>query len=224
MKILLIEDYAPLQKAIVKGLSEAGYAVDAAADGHEGACFTKTSQYDVIVLDLMLPKLDGWSILEQLRRRGDQTHVLILTAKDQVSDRVRGLNLGADDYLVKPFAFEELLARVAALVRRKYDRKSPVLRIADLEIDRSTRVVRRGGDPIELSARESSLLEYLAVRSGTVVPRHDILEHVYDFSSIPASNVVDVYIRLLRRKIEKAGRPRLIHTRRGLGYMLGESA
>src|SRR5262249_44043096 len=143
-----------LQKAIVKGLREAGYLVDVASDGQEGICYTETSSYDVIVLDLMLPKLDGWSVLERLRERGNSAHVLILTAKDQVNDRVRGLNLGADDYLVKPFAFDELLARIGALVRRKYQNKSPVLRVADLEIDRTKRTVQRGGTAIELSARE----------------------------------------------------------------------
>ena len=188
-----------------------------------GSCFTETTEFDVIVLDIMLPKKDGWSILEQLRQRGSQAHVLVLTAKDQLADRIRGLNLGADDYLVKPFAFEELLARVAALVRRKYNSKSPVIRVADLEIDRNTRTVRRSGEKIDLSAKELSLLEFLALRPGRVVSRDEISEHVYDFTSIPGSNVIDVYIRLLRRKLERADWPRLIHTRRGLGYVFGDA-
>jgi DNA-binding response OmpR family regulator len=182
----------------------------------------ETGVYDVIVLDIMLPKLDGWSLLDQLRQRGIQSHVLVLTAKDQVSDRIRGLNLGADDYLVKPFEFDEFLARVAALVRRKYNCKSPLLRVADLEIDRNTRTVKRFGHKIDLSAREMSLLEFLALRRGKVVTRDDIWKHVYDFSFIPGSNVIDVYIGLLRKKIERDGWPRLIHTRRGHGYVLGE--
>jgi DNA-binding response OmpR family regulator len=224
MRVLLIEDYAPLQKAIVRGLREAGYAVDAATDGQEGARFVHTGKYDVIVLDLMLPKMDGWSILELLRQRGSQAHVLVLTAKDHVNDRVRGLNLGADDYLVKPFAFDELLARVAALVRRKYNCKSPILRVGDLEIDRTSRTVQRSGEPIELSARELSLLEFLAVRAGHVVSRNEIWEHTYDFESIPGSNVIDVYIGMLRKKVERPGWPRVLHTRRGHGYVLGELA
>jgi len=223
MRILLIEDYLPLRSAIERGLREAGYSVDTAADGHDGACYAQTGQYDVIVLDIMLPKKDGWTILAQLRERESQVHVLVLTAKDQLGDRIRGLNLGADDYLVKPFAFEELLARVAALVRRKYNCKSPVIRVADVEIDRNASTVHRAGQKIDLSAREYSLLEYLAIRSGSVVSRNDIWEHVYDFRSIPGSNVIDVYIRLLRRKIERSDRPRLIHTRRGQGYVFGEA-
>ena len=223
MRILLIEDYVPLQTAIVRGFREAGYSVDAASDGRAGACFAETGDYDVIVLDIMLPKKDGWTILEQLRECGKQTHVLMLTAKDQLADRIRGFKLGTDDYLVKPFAFEELLARVAALIRRKYNCKSPVVRVADLEIDRNTRTVHRAGQRIDLSARELSLLEFLAMRPGRVVSRDEIWEHVYDFSSIPGSNVIDVYIRLLRRKLERTDWPRLIHTRRGQGYVLGEA-
>ena len=208
MRILLIEDYLPLQTAIVRGLREAGYSVDAAADGGQGACFAETGDYDVIVLDIMLPKKDGWTVLEQLRERGKQTHVLMLTAKDRLADRIKGFQLGADDYLVKPFAFEELLARVAALIRRKYNCKSPVIRVADLEIDRNTRLVHRAGQRINLSARELSLLEFLALRPGRVVSRDEIWEHVYDFSSIPGSNVINVYIRLLRRKLERTDWPR----------------
>src|SRR5262249_7660722 len=158
--------------------------------------YAETGAYDVIVLDIMLPKKDGWTILAQLREQGSQAHVLVLTAKDHVSDQIRGLNLGADDYLVKPFAFEVLLARVAALVRRKYNPKSPVIRVADVEIDRNASTVHRAGQKIDLSAREYSLLEYLAMRSGSVVSRNEIWEHVYDFRSIPGSNVIDVYIRL----------------------------
>jgi DNA-binding response OmpR family regulator len=224
MRVLVVEDYAPLQKALVRGLRDAGYAVDATGDGQEGASYARFTEYDVIVLDLMLPRRDGWSILDELRQRRNSAQVLILTAKDQVPDRVRGLDLGADDYLVKPFAFDELLARVAALVRRKYDCRMPVVRVADLEIDRNLRTVRRSGQTIDLSPRESSLLEFLAARPGRFVSRDEIRQHVYDFDSIPGSNVIDVYIRSLRRKVERPGLPCLIHTRRGHGYSLGEIA
>ena len=224
MRVLVVEDYAPLRKAGVQGLEEAGFAVDATGDGEEGLWYARSNQYDVIVLDLMLPSRDGLSVLTSLRQAGDPVHVLILTAKDALDDRVRGLNVGADDYLVKPFAFEELLARVRALVRRRYETKSPIIRIADLEIDTVARMVRRGGTGIELTAREYALLEFLALRAGQLVSRTDIWEHVYDFRSSAQSNVVDVYIGYLRRKIERPDLPRLIHTRRGQGYILGEAS
>lgn len=223
MHVLIVEDYAPLRKAVVQGLQEAGFAVDAAVDGEEGLWYANSGTYDVIVLDLMLPGIDGLTLLKRLREGRSETHVLILTAKDTLDDRVQGLNLGADDYLVKPFAFEELLARVRALVRRKYEAKSPLIRVRDLEVDTGRRAASRGGEAIELTATEYSLLEFLALRAGKLVTRTDIWEHVYAFNSSPESNVVDVYIGYLRKKIERDGRPRLIHTRRGQGYILGES-
>ena len=161
--------------------------------------------------------------MRRLRDQGNPVHVLILTAKDTVDDRVLGLESGGDDYLVKPFAFEELLARVRALVRRKYETKSPVIRVGSLELDTPTRTARRSGQVIELTAREYSLLEFLALRAGEVVTRTEIWEHIYDFAAEPDSNVIDVYIARLRKKLEQDGRPRLIHTRRGMGYVLGES-
>jgi DNA-binding response OmpR family regulator len=170
----------------------------------------------------MLPKLDGLSVLRQLREQRSPSQVLLLTARDTAEDKINGLELGADDYLVKPFLFAELLARVKALVRRKYETKSTIIRIADLEVDTSHRSVRRGGKPIDLSGREYALLEYLAHNTDRVVSRTDIWQHVYDFNASPESNVVDVYIGLLRKKIERAGSPRLIHTRRGQGYILAE--
>ncbi len=222
MRLLLIEDYAPLRKSLAKGLREAGFAVDVTGDGEEGFWYAKSNDYDVILLDLMLPKMDGLTILRRLRKEGSAVQVLILTAKDTVDDRVKGLNLGADDYLVKPFAFEELLARVRALVRRNYESRSPVIRVADLEINTSTRVVRRTGEVIALTPREYALLEFLALRAGQVVTRAEIWEHLYDFEDESTSNVTDVYILYLRRKLERGGRPRLIQTRRGVGYVLGE--
>lgn len=221
MRILLVEDYAPLLRALRQGLEEAGFAVDAAADGQEGLWYARSNQYDVIVLDIMLPQIDGLTILKRLRQGGKSAHVLMLTARDTLEDRVQGLNLGADDYLVKPFAFEELLARVRALVRRHYENKSPVIQVGDLRIDTAARVVERAGLPLELTAREYALLEYLALRAGQVVSRTEMWEHLYDFHSDAESNVVDVYIGYLRKKIERPDAPQLIHTRRGQGYMLG---
>ncbi|MCK4625396.1 MAG: response regulator transcription factor [Phycisphaerae bacterium] len=222
MKLLLIEDYAPLQKSLAKGLREAGYAVDVAGDGEEGLWYARSNDYDVIVLDLMLPEIDGLTILRRLRAEGNAVQVLILTAKDTVVDRVKGLDLGADDYLVKPFAFAELLARIRSLVRRDYESQSPVIRVDNLEINTSARVVRRAGSVIDLTAREYALLEFLALRAGEVVTRTEIWEHLYDFNSESTSNVTDVYILYLRRKLERNGQPRLIHTRRGIGYVLGD--
>lgn len=221
MRLLLIEDYPPLQKALVQGLQEAGFAVDATGDGEEGLWFAQSNDYDVIVLDLLLPKVDGLAILKQLRQEGRQTHVLVLTAKDTLNDRVQGLNLGADDYMVKPFAFEELLARVRSLVRRRYQAKEPAIEIEDLWIDTIAQRVRRGDQDIHLTPREFALLEYLARRAGKVATRTEIWEHVYDFHAEASSNVVDVYIGYLRRKIERTDEPVLIHTLRGRGYCLG---
>ena len=223
MRLLLVEDNAPLRKSVAKGLREAGFAVDATGDGEEGLWFARTGEYDVIVLDLMLPKLDGLEILKRLRDQGNPVHILILTAKDKVDDRVRGLDLGGDDYLVKPFAFGELLARVRALVRRKYESKSASIQVADLEIDTRARSVRKAGRVVQLTAREYSLLEFLALRAGQVVTRTEIWEHIYDFAAEPNSNVIDAYIAHLRKKLEQDGQPHLIHTRRGMGYMMGGS-
>lgn len=220
MRLLLVEDYPPLQKSVVKGLREAGFAVDATGDGREAFWLAQANEYDVIVLDLMLPGLDGLSILRTLREQGRQTHVLIMTARDAVPDRVAGLNAGADDYLVKPFEFEELLARVQSLVRRAYHHKNPVLAIGPLQIDTSMQHVTRCGTPVELTAREYALLEYLAMRAGELVTRSDVWEHVYDFHSDAVSNVVDVFIGRIRRKIDRKGEPSLIETVRGQGYIL----
>lgn len=222
MRVLVIEDYGPVRAAVAKGLSEVGFAVDIAADGEQGLWLAQSGQPDVIVLDLMLPKMDGLTVLRKLRESHCPAHVLILTAKDAVEHRIEGLNLGADDYLPKPFVFGELLARVRAMIRRKYGEKNPVLRVGDLEISTASRGVKRAGETIDLTAREYALLEFLALRAGQVVTRTDIWEHVYDFYSDSTSNVVDVYIGYLRKKIERPGSPKLIHTRRGQGYMLGE--
>jgi len=222
MHLLVIEDYPPLQQSLTKGLHEAGFAVDSTRDGQEGLWYAMGNEYDVIILDLMLPGVDGLEILKKIRSKGRKVHVLILTAKDTVQDRVIGLDLGADDYLVKPFAFEELLARVRALVRRSYRQKNPRITIKDLRIDLTTQRVYRGREEIQLTPREYALLEYLAMRAGQMVSRSDIWQHVYEFNSTASSNVVDVYIGYLRKKIERPKKPTLIHTVRGRGYLLGE--
>lgn len=221
MRLLLIEDYGPLQKSLAKGLREAGFAVDATGDGQEGLWYAMGNDYDVIILDLMLPGMDGLTILKKLRAKGRQSHVLILTAKDTLEDRITGLDLGADDYLVKPFEFKELLSRIRALMRRRYQEKSPCIKVEDLRIDLTTQRVWRGREEIHLTPREYALLEYLAMRAGQTVSRIDIWEHLYEFKSLTSSNVVDVYIGYLRRKIERPGKPALICTVRGRGYILG---
>lgn len=222
MRVLVIEDYEPVRQSILQGLQEEGFAVDATGDGEEGLWYARTGEYDLILLDLMLPKIDGLTILRRLRELGNLVHVLVLTAKDTLTDRIQGLDLGADDYLVKPFALEELLARVRALIRRKYRAKSPVVRVADLEVDTTRRRIRRAGRRIELTAHEYAILELLAVRAGEVLTRTTIWEHVYDFKAEPNSNVIDVHIAHLRQKLDRDGACRLIHTRRGIGYVLEE--
>lgn len=224
MRLLLIEDYLPLQQSLTKGLREADFAVDSTRDGKEGLWYATSNDYDVIILDLMLPGMNGLDILKKIRAKGLKTHVLILTAKDTVEDRVAGLNIGADDYLIKPFAFEELLARVRALLRRNYREKNPCIRIKDLRIDLAKQRLWRGEEEIQLTAREYALLEYLAMRAGETISRSDIWEHVYEFNSTASSNVVDVYIGYLRKKIERPNKPALLHTVRGRGYRLGASS
>lgn len=223
MRILFVEDSLRLQRSVGTALRKTGYAVDLASDGEEGLWRALSHDYDVLVLDLMLPKRDGLSLLTELRRKGKMVHVLLLTARDTVLDRVQGLQAGADDYLVKPFALEELLARVQALGRRAYGTKQPRLLFGELEIDTVARSVRRSGQPVELTAREYLLLEYLARRRGEVVSRTDIEAHIYDEQVDPMSNVVDSAICSLRKKIGAPGEPALIHTRRGMGYTFGET-
>ena len=222
MRVLIIEDSPRLQRSLGTALRKSNYAVDTAMDGEEGLWLAQSHDYDVIILDLMLPKRDGLEVLAELRRQGRDTHVLLLTARDTVADRVQGLRAGADDYLVKPFALEELLARVQALCRRAYGTKQSRLAIADLVIDTLARQVFRANQPIELPAREYLLLEYLARRRGQVVSRTEIEEHIYDGQVDPMSNVVDSAICNLRKKLAVGGDSALIHTRRGLGYVLDD--
>lgn len=220
MRVLLIEDHKPLVRALKQGLEEEGFAVDVAYDGEEGNFKARSADYDVIILDLMLPKQDGLSLLKQWRADGLTTHVLVLTARGSIEDKVQGLDLGADDYLTKPFQLEELLARLRALVRRGHQVKTPILKAYDLEIDTASRTVKRAGRPIHLTPREYGLLEFLAFHRGKVVTRSMIWEHLYDEQDENTSNVVDVYIRYLRNKIDKGFDPPLILTRWGEGYML----
>ena len=223
MRVLLIEDSQRLGRSISTGLRKEGYAVDLAEDGPTGLWHATHCVYDVIVLDLMLPGLDGLALLRQLRQADEEhrnAHVLVLTAKDTVDDRVAGLRAGADDYLVKPFAFEELLARIEALMRRRHHAKNPLLSIGELQIDTTAHRVSRNGREVELTAREFSLLHFLALRGGEVVSRAQIEEHLYDQNAEPMSNVVDACVYSLRKKIDLPEQPSLIQTRRGVGYVL----
>lgn len=220
MKLLLVEDAPRLQRLVARGLREAGYAVDVCANGQEALWLGQQNDYDVIILDLMLPGMDGLEVLRRWRDGGRNMHVLLLTARDTVADRVRGLEAGADDYLIKPFAFEELLARVAALCRRRYGQKSQQIVVGELNMDLVARKVTVAGHPVSLSAHEYALLEYLALRRGQVVSREEIEAHIYGESTDVMSNVVDRAICVLRRKLDLPGRPSFITTRRGLGYVL----
>jgi DNA-binding response OmpR family regulator len=222
MRLLLIEDSARLQRSLGVGLRRAGYALDAATDGREGLTLAETHAYDVIILDLMLPELDGLTVLRRLREGGSDAHVIILTARDTLDEKVTGLRAGADDFLVKPFAFEELLARIEALVRRRHGQKNPRVVIGALEIDTARRRVLRAGAAVPLAPREYALLAYLAARRGTVVSRAEIEEHVYDGRTELASNAVDSAICALRRRIDPDDGPSFIETRRGHGYVLRE--
>lgn len=220
MRILVVEDEAGVAGFIQQGLIEAGYAVDVARDGLDGLEHALGVGYDVIVLDIMLPKMNGLDVLRELRNRKVKSPVLLLTARDELDDRVQGLDVGADDYLVKPFAFPELLARVRALLRRPPLQAGTVLQVSDLEMDTAGREVRRAGKVIELSPREFSLLELLLRHPRQVLSRTQIIEHVWNFNFYSDTNVVDVYIGYLRRKIDQGFDPPLIHTVRGVGYRL----
>lgn len=221
MRVLFVEDSDRLRKNVTTALKASGYAVDAAGDGEEGLWLGQTHDYDVIILDIMLPGMDGLEILDKLRKDGKETPVLFLTARDTVEDRVHGLRQGADDYLIKPFALEELLARVETLCRRNYQKTTSKVAIADLELDSTAKTVQRSGASIALAAREFALLEYLMLREGQVVSRTEIEEHIYDDLVSPMSNVVDSAICSLRKSIAttKDSAP-LIHTRRGQGYVM----
>ncbi|PVV82723.1 response regulator transcription factor [Dehalogenimonas alkenigignens] len=220
MRILVVEDERRLAQIIKRGLEEAGYAVDSAFDGLEGQALAESASYDLIILDVMLPKQDGIKTCLELRNRKIGTPVLMLTARDAVEDRVAGLDAGADDYMIKPFAFSELLARVRALLRRGAPLNSSPLSVADLELDTATRTAVRGGRRIELTSREYAILEYLMRHPGILITRTMLEERVWDYQSDRLSNVIDVYIKKLRNKIDQPGQPSLIKTIRGAGYRM----
>jgi heavy metal response regulator len=220
MRILLVEDDRKVASFIRKGLTEEGYAVDAAHDGETGLLMGLDRLHDVIVLDVMLPRKPGFQVLRELRQAKVATPVLLLTARDAVEDKVQGLDAGADDYLTKPFAFAELLARVRALLRRGAAAQAPVLQAADLILEPATRTAKRGGEAIALTNREFALLEYFLRNPGRVLTRTMIAEHVWDYSFDAGTNVIDVYVNYLRKKIDAGREPKLIHTVRGVGYVL----
>lgn len=222
MKLLLVEDEAKIVDFIVKGLKGESFVVDVASDGEEGFFKATSTEYDVIILDLMLPKKDGYALCQELRERNINTPILMLTAKDALSDKVKGFSLGADDYLTKPFAFEELVARLRALSRRKYGREENILKIADLEINLDAHEVKRGGKLLDLTPREFNLLQYLINNKGQALTRTQILQNVWEFDFDSGTNVVDVYIRYLRNKVDKGRKKKLIQTVRSVGYRIQE--
>lgn len=220
MRLLVIEDHATLRESIVQFLREAMFVVDSTGTGSEGLWYATEQPYDVILLDVMLPEIDGMEILRKLRKKGTDTFILVISARDGLEDRLEALNAGADDYLTKPFPMSEALARIHAMLRRKYNKKDPVFHIGDLDLDPVKRSVFRAGNLIELTALEYRLLEYLAFRAGELVSRTDIWEHVFEDASGGNSNVADVYIGYLRKKLNTGDLPNLIHTRRGQGFVM----
>ena len=225
MRILVVEDERKVASFVRQGLQEEGHAVEIAADGAAALeLLEEAPAYDLVILDLMLPKRDGFEVLKTLRQQRSQSPVLVLTARDSVSDKVRGLDLGADDYLTKPFAFDEFLARVRALLRRGAGQRAPVFKLDDLSLDPATRQVTRGSRRIILTAREYALLEYFLRNVGRVLTRPMIAQHVWGLDFDTESNIIDVYVGYLRRKIDGEGERRLLHTVRGAGYMLGLEA
>lgn len=220
MKLLVAEDSRRLRDTLKQGLEQESYAVDVAADGEEAMDFCRSYSYDVVILDLMMPRLDGYGVIRQLRETGDGTHILVLSAKDQVPDRISALDMGADDFLLKPFAFEELLSRIRALVRRRYGHKSPCLDIDGLSLDLSAKTVRHNGALVPLSHFEYQCFEYLALQQGRVISREQIIERLHDANDEFQSNVVEVLIYALRKKLRAAGFPDLIQTKRGYGYYI----
>lgn len=222
MRILLAEDQKDLNKIINKRLSAEGFSVDSCFDGDEVGDFTSAAKYDCIVLDIMMPKKDGLTVLREMRSRGDTTPILFLTAKDTIQDKVTGLDMGADDYLVKPFAFEELIARIRAITRKTSGNASNIFQLADLTLDVSARSVTRAGKNITLSAKEFALLEYMMHNKGIVLTREMIENNLWNYDYFGGTNAVDVYIRYLRKKIDDEFDKKLIHTVRGIGYVLRE--
>lgn len=222
MRILLAEDEIDLNKVIAKRLEKEGYSVDSCYDGEDALHYINIGEFDAIILDIMMPRLSGLEVLEKIREAGNDTPVLFLTAKDSVEDRVKGLDAGAEDYLVKPFSFEELLARIRVMVRKQGNQTTNEYRYADLVVDISSHMVWRGNDKISLSAKEFEILEYMIRNKEVVLSREKIENHVWNFDYTGGTNVIDVYIRYLRKKIDSPYENKLIHTIRGLGYVLRE--
>ena len=222
MRILVVEDERDLNRIITKKLKVEGYSVDACFDGEEALNYIDMISYDAIIMDIMMPVKNGYEVLEEIRKNGKTVPVLLLTAKDALEDRVYGLDIGADDYLIKPFHFEELLARLRVMIRRNHGSVSNRLQVANLSLDLDTRQVKRGEKLIELSAKEFALLEYMMQNAGIVLSRDRLEEHIWNYDYQGASNMIDVYIRYLRIKIDNEFEPKLIHTVRGVGYVLKE--
>jgi DNA-binding response OmpR family regulator len=222
MKLLIVEDYVPLRTSITQLLRENGYAVDDTGDGTEAVDWATKNTYTLAIIDIMLPGMDGLDVLRAIRKAEKSTAVLMITARDSIDDRVKGLDAGADDYLIKPFSLEELMARVRALLRRANQVRDPVIKVGDLELDTRRRSAYRGGVELDLTSKEYNLLELLMLRTGQVVTRADVWEQLYDFDQEMESNVIDVFVAYLRKKVERPDLPKLIHTRRGQGYIMEE--
>lgn len=222
MRLLIAEDEKNLNKILAQQLRDNGYSVDACFDGEDALDHIRMTDYDGIILDIMMPKLDGLEVLKKMRADRIDTPVLFLTARDSVADRVEGLDLGADDYLTKPFAFEELLARVRVLIRKKSGNKTNTYTLADLTLDAQSREVKRGDTPISLSSKEFAILEYMIMNKNVVLSRDNLERHIWSYDYEGSSNMIDVYIRYLRKKIDEKFEPKLIHTVRGVGYVLKE--
>ncbi|WP_374123341.1 response regulator transcription factor [Leptotrichia hongkongensis] len=222
MKILLAEDEVDLNNVVTRYLKKNGYSVDSVLDGEEALDYLEYSEYDLVILDIMMPKVDGFEVIKKLRDKGNHTSVLMLTARDSADDKVKGLDLGADDYIVKPFDFNELMARIRAVVRRKYGNSSNKLVIGDLILDTSEKSVTRAGKQIELTGKEYEVLEYLMQSKNRILSRDQIKEHVWDFDYEGDSNIIDVLIKNIRKKIDIEDGKQIIYTKRGLGYVIKE--
>ena len=222
MKILLAEDEVDLNNVVTRYLKKNGYSVDSVLDGEEALDYLEYSEYDLVILDIMMPKVDGFEVIKKLRDKGNHTSVLMLTARDSADDKVKGLDLGADDYIVKPFDFNELMARIRAVVRRKYGNSSNKLVIGDLILDTSEKSVTRAGKQIELTGKEYEVLEYLMQSKNRILSREQIKEHVWDFDYEGDSNIIDVLIKNIRKKIDVEDGKQIIYTKRGLGYVIKE--